>query len=89
MCNLNIENTGIVNKHILLNHFAGNSEPLQKKVIEKWLETPANLDFYYECYNEWLKGNYLFIPNESEAFNKIIQENTRPKEGTINFRYQK
>ena len=88
MCNLNIENTGIVNKHILLNHFAGNSEPLQKKVIEKWLETPANLDFYYECYNEWLKGNYLFIPNESEAFNKIIQENTRPKEGTIRSFYQ-
>ncbi len=84
MCNSNLENTGIVNKHILLNHFVGKSEPLQKKVIEKWLETPKNLNFYYECYDEWLKENYLFMPNETEAFQKIIQGRVPKKEVTKN-----
>jgi len=88
MSNINIENTGTVNKHILLNYFAGNSEPLQKKVIEQWLGTPDNLNFYYDCYDEWLKSNYLFIPNESEAFKKIIQEHPHKKEGTIRSFYQ-
>ncbi len=88
MCNSNLENTGIVNKHILLNHFVGKSEPLQKKVIEKWLETPENLNFYNECYDEWLKENYLFLPNETEAFQKIIQERVPKKEGRIQSFYQ-
>ncbi|MFP5039531.1 FecR family protein [Parasediminibacterium sp. JCM 36343] len=67
-------NSNTITKNILLNHFAGQSTPLQKKVIETWLEDPINVEFYYECLDEWENTNIQFVPNEKAAFAKILQE---------------
>ncbi len=74
-------NKEIVTEIMLFNHFEGKSEPLQKKVIESWLEEPKNQDRYYETFEKWLNKNSLFVPDDGEAYKKIIHR----KEVASNF----
>jgi len=65
-------NENAINKKILMNHFSGNSTALQKKLIEEWLTEPENVEYYYECLNEWESSNAQFIANDSLAFKKVL-----------------
>ena len=66
-------NENAINKTTLMNHFSGNSTPLQKKLIEDWLAAPENVEYYYECLDEWESDNTQFIANDSLAFKKVLQ----------------
>ena len=72
-------NGNIINKQLLLNHFAGNSTPLQKKLIEEWLTLPESIELYYECLDEWENENAQFIADDKKALNKIFTENNDAK----------
>ena len=78
----------IINEAILMNYFSGNATPLQKKLIEDWLADPENVEFYYECLNEWENNNTQFIANEALALKKVLaiknkEENAIITESTI------
>ena len=60
-------NENVINKAILVNHFSGNATPLQRKLIEEWLADPDNVEYYYECLNEWENNNAQFIANDTLA----------------------
>ena len=74
-------NENAINKTTLMNHFSGNSTPLQKKLIEDWLAAPENVEYYYECLDEWESDNTQFIANDSLAFKKVLH--TTDKEESI------
>ncbi len=65
-------NGNTINKQFLLNHFAGNSTPLQKKLIEEWLALPENIELYYESLDEWENENAQFVTDDLKALNKIL-----------------
>jgi len=64
-------NENVINKAILMSHFSGGSTPLQKKLIEEWLGLPENVEYYYECLDEWENTNAQFIANDSLALRKV------------------
>ncbi|QMW04802.1 FecR family protein [Spirosoma foliorum] len=43
----------IIIKNLLFDYFSGHSTPLQKKVIEAWLQDKANQEYYYQWLHEW------------------------------------
>ena len=65
-----MENT--INKQFLFENFSGRSTPIQKKMIEEWLQTPGNIELYYDWLDEWEKSNPQFFPDEELALKKII-----------------
>jgi len=67
-------NGNIINKQLLLNHFAGNSTPLQKKLIEEWLALDENIELYYEWLDAWENENVQFVADDKKALNKILDE---------------
>ena len=78
----------VINKAILMNHFSGNATPLQKKLIEEWLAVPENVEYYYECLDEWENSNAQFIADDSSAFKKTLlikntAENIKSTEATV------
>ena len=81
-------NENVINKAILVNHFSGNATPLQRKLIEEWLAEPDNVEYYYECLNEWENNNAQFIANDTLALKKVIatknkEEKIKQSESTI------
>jgi ferric-dicitrate binding protein FerR (iron transport regulator) len=64
----------VIDKNMLFDNFAGRSTPLQKKMLEEWLESPANRELYYEWLDEWENGNSQFFLDESIALKKIMQQ---------------
>ena len=58
----------VINQAILMNHFSGNATLLQKKLIEEWLAVPENVEYYYECLNEWENKNAQFVADDLLAF---------------------
>ncbi len=81
-------NENVINKAILVNHFSGNATPLQRKLIEEWLADPDNVEYYYECLNEWENNNAQFIANDTLALKKVIatknkEEKIKQSESTI------
>ncbi len=51
-----------VNKKMLFDHFAGKSTPLQKRLIEEWLQQPENQEFFYQCLFQWEQLSPQYIP---------------------------
>ena len=81
-------NENVINKAILVNHFSGNATPLQRKLIEEWLAEPDNVEYYYECLNEWENNNAQFVANDTLALKKVIakknkEEKIKQSESTI------
>jgi len=83
-----MSNDNIINKQLLLNHFAGNSTPLQKKLIEEWLTFKENMELYYEWLDEWENDNAQFVVDDKKAFQKIFAEKDEVKiESNIPIRF--
>lgn len=81
-------NENVINKAILVNHFSGNATPLQRKLIEEWLAEPDNVEYYYECLNEWENNNAQFVANDTLALKRVIatknkEEKIKQSESTI------
>ena len=70
-------NENAINKAVLMNHFSGNSTPLQRKLIEDWLEASENVEYYYECLDEWECANAQFVADNKLGLKKIFSTTTK------------
>lgn len=61
-----------VNKNILFENFAGRATPLQKKLIEAWIQESSNKELYYEWLDEWENQFIQIIPNVDAALEKSL-----------------
>jgi hypothetical protein len=58
-------------KNTLFNFFAGHATPLQKKVIEEWLEEEANRELFFEWLKEWEDEHPQFMADPEAGFRKF------------------
>jgi ferric-dicitrate binding protein FerR (iron transport regulator) len=58
-------------KNTLFNFFAGHATPLQKKVIENWLEEETNRELFFEWLKEWEDEHPQFVADPEVAFRKF------------------
>ena len=79
-----MNNKTAVSRKVLLDHFAGRSTPLEKALIEEWLNSSQNIEFYYECLNEWETENLQYVADDVLAFEKINSEKSKNPSTTIN-----
>jgi ferric-dicitrate binding protein FerR (iron transport regulator) len=63
--------TNSVSKQLLFAHFAGQTTPLQQRLIEEWLKERVNQEKYYECLEEWDRLNQQYHPDEDSAWKKL------------------
>ncbi len=60
----------ILTKDFLVSYFSGNTTAMQKKLVEEWLQDAGNVEFYYECLEEWEREQPQFLPDEEAALEK-------------------
>ncbi len=58
-------------KNTLFNFFAGHATPLQKKVIEEWLEEEAHRELFFEWLKEWEDEHPQFVADPEAGFRKF------------------
>ncbi|MVM39644.1 DUF4974 domain-containing protein [Spirosoma sp. HMF3257] len=63
-----------IHKQLLFAHFAGQATPLQQRLIEDWLQKPANQEQYYEWLEEWDHQNLQYHPDENRLFDRLQQQ---------------
>ncbi len=73
-------------KNISFQYFEGTATPLQKKMMEKWLQDSDNTELYYQWLNEWENLHPQFIPDTENAFNRIMQKKLAVDPVTITLR---
>jgi transmembrane sensor len=54
----------ITYQQLIFSHFAGQTPPLQRRLIEIWLKKPANQELYYQWLEEWDRQNLQYHPDE-------------------------
>ncbi|GAA4462222.1 hypothetical protein GCM10023189_38650 [Nibrella saemangeumensis] len=63
-----------VNKHTLFEHFAGRITPIQRKLIEDWLQTPTHRELYYEWLEEWERLNLQYAADDQDALTASLAQ---------------
>lgn len=61
-----------VNKNILFENFASRATPLQKKLIEAWIQESSNKELYYEWLDEWENQFIQILPDVDAALEKSL-----------------
>lgn len=61
-----------LNKNILFQYFSGEASPLQKKLIQEWLQDDTSQELFYKWLEEWEKEHLQFIPDVDMASEKIM-----------------
>lgn len=56
-----------LSKNIIFSFFSGDATPLQKKMIEQWLQEENNVELYYQWLEEWETEHPQFIPDTENA----------------------
>lgn len=69
-----------VNKNILFENFSGRATPLQKKLIEDWIQEPSNKELYYEWLDEWENQFIQILPDTEAALEKSLQKIERSEQ---------
>jgi len=54
-------------EHILFEYFAGQATPLQKKMIEEWLQQPANEEVFYTKLAQWEAQSPQYVIDTDSA----------------------
>ncbi len=60
-----------ISKNTLFNFFSGNATPLQKRVIEQWLEEEGNGELFFEWLKQWENEHPQFVADPEAAFQKL------------------
>ena len=61
-----------LSKNSLFNFFSGHVTPLQKKLIEEWIEDKDNTESYYERLEEWEREHPQVAPDMEKAWQHIL-----------------
>jgi transmembrane sensor len=59
-------------KHVLFQYFSGTSSPLQKTMIEQWLQEERNQELFYQWLEEWEKEHVQFNPGITAAVTSVM-----------------
>lgn len=62
-------------KEIIQKSFEGRTTPLQRTLIEAWLQHSDNVEQYYEWLEEWERTNPQFLPDVTTAYDRSLQPN--------------
>ncbi|GAB3918778.1 FecR family protein [Larkinella terrae] len=63
----------MINKELLFAHFAGKTTPLQKRLIEQWLQDETNQESFYRWLVEWEHQSPSYAPNLDSALERYVQ----------------
>ena len=72
-----------INKNILFQNFEGTTTPLQKKMIEEWLQQPENIELYYDWLNEWEGLKPQFNADGTLPLQRIMDNSSIDEAATI------
>ncbi|MCA0228918.1 MAG: FecR domain-containing protein [Bacteroidetes bacterium] len=56
-----------ISKELIFSHFAHKSSPLQRKMIDEWLQTEANEEQYFAWLEEWENTHPQYLPKSEAA----------------------
>ena len=59
-----------ISKELIFSHFAHKTSPLQRKMIDEWLETEANEEQYFEWLEEWENTHPQYLPQSESALTR-------------------
>lgn len=62
-----------VNKTLIINYFAGNASPMQKRLIKEWLATEENQELYFEWLVEWQSHSPQYLLNGEKRFEEFVK----------------
>ncbi|MDR6197323.1 FecR domain-containing protein [Siphonobacter sp. SORGH_AS_0500] len=63
-----------VTKRMVFEHFAGRLSPLQRRLMEEWLESPQHQEIYYTWLEEWEHQNLQYVADSEEALRKSLTQ---------------
>ena len=69
-----------LSKHIITRSFDGRVTPLQQTLIAGWLQSPANVDLYYQWLEEWERANPQFLPDVERGYERSLERSPPPAE---------
>lgn len=61
-----------VSKELIFAHLAGQSTPLQRRLIEDWLLEHAHQEQYYEWLEDWDRQNLQYYSDEDRLFENLL-----------------
>jgi transmembrane sensor len=67
-----------INKQLIFDHFARKTSPLQREMVEEWLQKESNEEQYYEWLEEWENHYPQYVPKSDRAlehFSVFLQTN--------------
>ncbi|MFD1142033.1 FecR family protein [Larkinella insperata] len=67
-----------LSKQTIVNVFEGKASPLQKSLVQEWLEVPENQELYFQWLEEWERDNPQFFPDQETAYRKSLQQRQNP-----------
>lgn len=70
-------------KEIIHKSFEGRTTPLQRTLIETWLQHPANVEQYYEWLEEWERANPQFLPDVTKAYDQSLRQSPAGTSATV------
>ncbi|KQS27930.1 FecR family protein [Dyadobacter sp. Leaf189] len=70
----------LINKSFLFEHFAGRTSPLQKKLIEEWLQSEAAREQFYSWLAEWETTFPLYDPELAAPLERFSAYMRTPRE---------
>ncbi len=62
-----------VTQAILFDYFDGKSSPLQRQLIEEWLQDQHNAELFYQCLEKWELNKLQFAPDLTQAHQHYLQ----------------
>src|SRR4051812_3538884 len=60
-----------LNQNILFQYFLGAATPLQRKLVEEWLQEGEHLESFYQALEKWEKEEVQFIPDLESALSRV------------------
>ncbi|RRB01052.1 FecR family protein [Larkinella rosea] len=63
----------MINKELVFAHFAGQITPLQKRLIEQWLQDEANQESFYRWLVEWEHLSPSYAPELDSALDRYVR----------------
>lgn len=63
-----------VHKELIFAHLAGQSTPLQRRLIEDWLLERDHQEQYYKWVEDWDRLNLQYHPDEDQLFRNLLEQ---------------
>ncbi|WP_247235549.1 FecR family protein [Telluribacter sp. SYSU D00476] len=62
-----------ITKQLIFDHFARKTSPLQREMIERWLQAQEHEELYYMWLEEWESTNLQYVAQTDQAFDQFSE----------------